>query len=32
LLPTPAWKERVYKQAWFPGETVNMGIGQGFCW
>ncbi|MGC2463003.1 MAG: penicillin-binding protein 2 [Steroidobacteraceae bacterium] len=30
LLPTPAWKERVYKQSWFPGETVNMGIGQGY--
>ncbi|HWW21400.1 MAG TPA: penicillin-binding protein 2, partial [Steroidobacteraceae bacterium] len=30
LLPTPAWKERVYKQPWFPGETVNMGIGQGY--
>jgi penicillin-binding protein 2 len=30
LLPTPAWKQRVYKQPWFPGETVNMGIGQGY--
>ncbi|HEX4376901.1 MAG TPA: penicillin-binding protein 2 [Steroidobacteraceae bacterium] len=30
LLPTPAWKARVYKQPWFPGETVNMGIGQGY--
>jgi penicillin-binding protein 2 len=30
LLPTPAWKERVYKQPWYPGETVNMGIGQGY--
>ena len=30
LLPSPAWKERVYKQPWFPGETVNMGIGQGY--
>jgi penicillin-binding protein 2 len=30
LLPTPVWKERVYKQPWFPGETVNMGIGQGY--
>jgi len=30
LLPTPAWKERVYKEKWVPGETVNMGIGQGY--
>jgi penicillin-binding protein 2 len=30
LLPTPEWKERVYKQPWFPGETVNLGIGQGY--
>jgi penicillin-binding protein 2 len=30
LLPTREWKRRVYKQAWFPGETLNMGIGQGY--
>ena len=30
LLPTPEWKERVYKQPWYPGETVNLGIGQGY--
>ena len=30
LLPTPEWKERVYKEKWVPGETVNMGIGQGY--
>jgi penicillin-binding protein 2 len=30
LLPTPAWKERVYKQPWYPGETVNLGVGQGY--
>jgi penicillin-binding protein 2 len=30
LLPTPEWKERVYKQPWYPGETVNFGIGQGY--
>ncbi len=34
LLPTPAWKKKAYKrpqdQIWFPGETVNFGIGQGF--
>jgi len=30
LLPTPEWKEKVYKQPWYPGETVNFGIGQGY--
>ncbi|MCB5190708.1 penicillin-binding protein 2 [Methylobacillus arboreus] len=30
LLPTPEWKRRRFKQAWFPGETVIVGIGQGY--
>jgi penicillin-binding protein 2 len=34
LLPTPDWKRRSFKrpedQIWFPGETVNLGIGQGY--
>jgi penicillin-binding protein 2 len=34
LLPTPEWKRRSFKrpedQVWFPGETVNLGIGQGY--
>jgi len=30
LLPTPAWKQNVYKQIWYPGETVNLGVGQGY--
>jgi len=30
ILPTREWKRRIYKQAWFPGETVNTGIGQGY--
>jgi len=29
LMPNRAWKQRVKKQAWFPGETVVCGIGQG---
>ena len=29
LLPNREWKQRVKKQAWFPGETVVCGIGQG---
>lgn len=30
LLPSREWKRRAYKQAWFPGETVIVGIGQGY--
>ena len=30
LLPTPAWKTRRYKQPWYQGETVIVGIGQGY--
>jgi penicillin-binding protein 2 len=34
ILPSPAWKRTAFKhpadQVWFPGETVNMGIGQGY--
>ncbi len=30
LLPSPAWKQRVHQQPWFPGETLITGIGQGF--
>ncbi len=34
LLPTPAWKKQAFKrpqdQVWFPGETVNFGVGQGY--
>ena len=34
LLPTPAWKKKAFKrpqdQVWFPGETVNFGVGQGY--
>ena len=29
VMPSPAWKERTKKLPWFPGDTVNMGIGQG---
>ena len=29
LMPDPAWKEKNKKLPWFPGDTVNMGIGQG---
>jgi penicillin-binding protein 2 len=30
LLPSSKWKRRVKNQAWFPGETLNVGIGQGY--
>ncbi len=30
LLPSRAWKRRVRKEPWFPGETLITGIGQGF--
>jgi len=30
LMPSRAWKRRERNQAWFPGETLITGIGQGF--
>lgn len=34
LLPSREWKRKAFKhpedQIWFPGETVNLGIGQGY--
>jgi penicillin-binding protein 2 len=30
LMPSPAWKMATYKQQWYPGETVIVGIGQGY--
>jgi|TARA_B100000315_G_scaffold246939_1_gene274913 penicillin-binding protein 2 len=29
LLPDPVWKRRMKGEAWYPGDNVNMGIGQG---
>ncbi|MCP5178693.1 MAG: penicillin-binding protein 2 [Pseudomonadales bacterium] len=29
LLPDPAWKRAVKKEPWYPGDNVNLGIGQG---
>lgn len=28
-VPTPEWKQRVKKEAWFTGDTYNMAVGQG---
>ncbi|MCZ2105123.1 MAG: penicillin-binding protein 2 [Comamonadaceae bacterium] len=34
ILPSTEWKKNAYKRAemkkWFPGETVSLGIGQGY--
>lgn len=34
LLPSPEWKKKAFRrpadQVWFPGETVNFGVGQGY--
>jgi penicillin-binding protein 2 len=30
LLPSRAWKRRARNQPWYPGETLIMGIGQGY--
>ncbi len=30
LIPSSEWKQRVYKEPWYPGDTLNMAIGQGW--
>jgi penicillin-binding protein 2 len=29
LMPSEAWKQRVFHQKWYPGETISVAIGQG---
>lgn len=29
-MPSRAWKKRRYKHEWFPGDTISIGIGQGY--
>jgi len=29
LMPSEAWKERVFHQKWYAGETISLAIGQG---
>ncbi len=29
LVPGREWKEKVYKEPWYPGETISVSIGQG---
>lgn len=30
VAPSPEWKKETLNEPWFSGDTVNMGIGQGF--
>lgn len=30
LIPDPSWKMKKLKDKWYEGETLNMGIGQGY--
>ncbi|MEZ5584760.1 MAG: penicillin-binding protein 2 [Candidatus Competibacteraceae bacterium] len=30
LLPSQEWKRRVHKHGWFAGDTLSVGIGQGY--
>lgn len=30
LVPTPQWKRKAHGTAWYPGDTIITGIGQGF--
>jgi penicillin-binding protein 2 len=30
LMPGPEWKEEALGQIWYPGDTVNLAIGQGY--
>lgn len=29
IVPSTEWKQRVFKQPWYPGETISVAIGQG---
>ncbi len=30
VIPTPEWKEKFYKEKWYPGNTIVTSIGQGY--
>jgi penicillin-binding protein 2 len=30
LIPTTAWKKKVWQEPWYDGDSINYGIGQGF--
>ena len=31
FIPTSEWKKRVLKEDWYNGDSINLGIGQGFA-
>lgn len=30
VVASPEWKQKTQKQRWYPGDTINAGIGQGY--
>jgi len=30
IIPSAQWKEREFKEIWFPGDNINLSIGQGY--
>jgi penicillin-binding protein 2 len=32
VLPSRDWKERTRSEPWYPGDTINSSIGQGYMW
>ena len=30
FLPSSSWKKKVFRESWYDGDTINLGIGQGF--
>lgn len=32
IVPAADWKKKVYKESWYPGDSINFAIGQGFLW
>ncbi len=30
LIPSSKWKKKIYKEDWYPGDSVNTAIGQGY--
>ena len=30
ILPSKEWKENRFKESWWPGDTISVGIGQGY--
>lgn len=32
VLPSREWKQRTRNEPWYPGDTINSSIGQGYMW